>query len=355
MEENREEQTDQTWWSRARVLLFFLIGLAALDAVIVASRETWRRYDPDDYREKILGVRQHPHELVLIGGSPVAEGIEPAAFLGMDWAGQPVQSVYNLGLPGATTTEVWHSIKHGLRSKPRLVIYGITASDLNDNRQEPHGPWSLMNGSDLLDWLRIKKKSNEWVIRQFVQSRISWAWNLWFYRNGIRLWAADQVEQVWPGSFESAAADARHNLRYVADVRRPDGFAPLPKHQVSRLDEIKDLLALAANFRFLDGYRVGDHVAYLHRILDWADQNRVDLVLVDMPVSKPLEERFFAPAFATYREALANVERSRPVKVLRASRKATAIGDSDFADLIHLNASGTKKLSGWIRQQLTSP
>jgi hypothetical protein len=70
-----------------------------------------------------------------------------------------------------------------------------------------------------------------------------------------------------------------------------------------------------------------------------------------MPVSADLE-KMHAPAFALYRAALAEVERSRGVRVLRATRPAVGLGDDDFADPIHLNAAGAAKLSAWLRNEI---
>ncbi len=34
-------------------------------------------------------------------------------------------------------------------------MYGITASDINDARHEPHGPAALMTAGDWLRWVRL--------------------------------------------------------------------------------------------------------------------------------------------------------------------------------------------------------
>src|SRR5262249_44528944 len=83
-------------------------GAAAVDLAVFAQRAVWRAYAPDEYRERVHGCRRCPRDLVVVGGSPVAEGIEPAALVGLPWRGEPLERVYNLGLCGATTSEVWH-------------------------------------------------------------------------------------------------------------------------------------------------------------------------------------------------------------------------------------------------------
>src|SRR5579884_470217 len=127
-------------WGRYRVLLYFLVGLIALDLAVDAGRPVWRAYDPDEYRARLNNCRRRPHDLVLVGGSPVSEGIDPAPLRGLPWQGRPITHPYNFGLPGATTSEVWYAVEHGLTAPPRLLVYGVTASDLNESRDEPQGP-----------------------------------------------------------------------------------------------------------------------------------------------------------------------------------------------------------------------
>ena len=67
-----------------------------------------------------------------------------------------------------------------------------------------------------------------------------------------------------------------------------------------------------------------------------------------MPVTADLEAKY-AAAVAEFRTRLAEVESRRGVKVVRATRDAVGLGDGDFADLIHLNHIGAKKLSTWVR------
>src|SRR5262249_1201357 len=60
-----------------RVILFFLAGLLSLDILVHAARAIWNAYDPDDYLERLEGCRNRPHDLVLLGGSPMSEGVDP--------------------------------------------------------------------------------------------------------------------------------------------------------------------------------------------------------------------------------------------------------------------------------------
>jgi hypothetical protein len=335
-----------------RVAVYFLAGLAIVDILVARQSSLWEQYDPDDYMARVANCRRSPHDLLIIGGSPVSEGIDPAVLAGLHWQDRALVDAFNLGLPGGTTTEFWHAVRHGLAAPPRLIVYGITASDLNDGRQEPHGARVLIDPSDLFGWVRLKPSSAEWAVRHYANARLAGLWQLYRHRNAIRLWSAEQSEALWPGYCPDAAAEARANRTYAADLARGDGFAPNRSFLTRRLDLLKADGWRCDRFQFLEKYCVGEHLRYLHRLLDWADEHRVTVVLADMPVSADLETGPYAGAFTIYRRALSEMEAARRVRVVRGTRAAVGLGDEHFADLIHMNASGTARFSEWLREQL---
>jgi hypothetical protein len=337
-----------------RVVLYFLVGLVAIDLAVAAHRNLWRAYDPDEYRDRLRTCRRRPHDLVFVGGSPVAEGLDPAVLRGLSWRGRPLERPYNLGLPGGTTTEVWHAVEHGLVAPPRLLVYGVTASDLNDHRDEPEGPRQLMTWQDLPRWVRYRPEAAEWGPRHFLQERLSRSWQFSYYRRGIRLWAADLADRHGLAAFPGVAAEARRELARSAALARPDGYAPDAATQVRTLAGLKAHGSLGQPFGFLDHYRLGGHLRYLDHLLDWAAAHGVDVVLLDMPVSADLEEGLHPEEFARYHAALAELARQRGVPVLHAGRAEVGLDDSGFADLVHLNAAGAARLSAWLRRELTS-
>ncbi len=341
-------------WFRYRVLAYFVFGLAAVDLLVFLLRPVWQAYTPDDYRERVANCRRHPADLVVVGGSPVAEGVDPALLVGLPWHGRHLPRAFGLGLSGATTLEIRHAVRHALAaSPPQLLVYGITASDLNDSRLEPHGPRSLMDLADLRELAHDRPGVGSWAYRQVAREWLAHVWQLSCYRCGIRLWLVDHLDKFWPGLCPSAAAEARLGRYYHAALQHEDGFAPQPEWQAQRLDRLKAVNWPGKPFSYLDNYRLGENLADLHRLLDWAEARRVAVVLVDMPVTAELEEQRFPAVFARYRAALAEVGRSRGVPILSASRAAVELTDEDFADWIHLNAWGTARLSAWLRVQLT--
>src|SRR5262249_2663952 len=90
---------------RLRLVAYLLFGWLATDVLVAAHAAHWRASPPDDYRERVDGCRRAYRDLVVLGGSPVSEGIDPARIVGLNWRGRPLTNGYSLGLPGGTTTE----------------------------------------------------------------------------------------------------------------------------------------------------------------------------------------------------------------------------------------------------------
>ncbi len=337
---------------RLRLLLYFVLGLLLVDGVVRSQEDRWRRCDPDDYQFRLEGCQREHWDLVLVGSSVIAESADPAILRGLSWEGHPLDKVYNLGLPGATTSEVWHAVHHGLVHPPRVLVYGITASDLNGSRNEPHGPSTLMTWSDWPGWLQQRPDAAWWCTRHLVEEQLQQCWGLYRYRNGIRLWSALQLERCWPGTCPDAAAEARGGVQTTAALRRPDGYAPNPTFQTMRFDLRKASGWDGEPFQFLNNYSIGTHLNYLDRLIVWARDQQVRLVLVDMPVTDDLEGRRNPAEFRAYRQALRKRVASSGVSLLTAQRDRVGLTNADFADLIHLNKSGAARFSSWLRQEL---
>lgn len=337
---------------RYRAVLFFLAALVVLDVLVHQQRERWARYAPDDYGERLRRCRASAPDLIAVGGSPVTEGIDPALLVGTRIGGRRIVRPFNLGLLGATASEYWHAVKNGVRTPPAVLVYGATASDINDSRQEAHGAHSLMTWSDLADWVRHRPRSAEWVSRHFLVGRLSRCWQLYHHRRAILLWLAERVEDSWPGSFPDEAREARSQFACSVALRRPDGFAPNPGFRERHYDLFKACGGREARFAPLENYRVGEHLRQVYRLIDWCAERGVMFVVVDMPVSEDLSERLHPQVFAAYRRILDDLERRPGMRVLRGARVGAGLTDHDFSDLVHLNGCGADKFSRWLRTRL---
>jgi hypothetical protein len=336
-----------------RVVLYLFVGLVLLDRLVAAHARLWRSYAPRYYRERVEACRGGTWDLLLVGGSPTMGDVNADILAGVRCDGQPLEHVFNLGLPLATASEVYHAVQHGVRTPPKLLVYGITASDLNEDRVEPQGVCELMTLRETARWARERPEAATWCVRQVLQERLARAWKLYYYREGIRLWLADCLERRWPGICPGEAKEAHDGLGNCEALHTSRGLIPQqPVPPSLCLAHAKAEGGRLGDFLYLDHYRIAGYLRHLNRLLDWAERSHVRIVLVDMPVPADLESGAYAPAFATYRATLAQVARDRRVELLRPTREEIGLTDADFADWIHLNADGNIRFSAWLRRAL---
>lgn len=336
---------------RLRPLGWFILALIVIDVIVRLTHDTWERHSPDDYAERIDGCRARPRDFVLAGGSPVSEGLDPDLIAGVRWRGQELHDGYSIGLPGGTATDFYHAVTHACPTPPKLLVYGIACSDLNDSRNEPHGSSSLMTWADLSDCVETRPENAEWTIRTFLEGRLARSWAAYRYRHGMRMTAALVADAIVPGCCPVATSEARQNRNYSDALRTGRGYAPAEWFVDRHYDVIKATNAPQAPFPFLNRYKTGSHLKYLDKLLAWVAERDIGFVLVDMPTTVDLETQFPA-VVAEYRERLTEFERKHNLHILRATREAVGLTDADFADRIHLNRDGARKLSLWVRARL---
>lgn len=338
-------------WRPLRPVALVLAMLISIDLLVRMTSPMWEKHSPDDYAARVEGCRREPRDLIFLGGSPVSEGINPDVFQGLSWHEQVLENPYAIGLPGGTTSDFFHAIQTAGQIPPRVLVYGITASDLNDNRNEPHGPASLMTPWDVITWARQRPDARSWVIRTYLKEKLARSWSLYRHRHGIRMWATLQAEDMIGGLDPAVVQEARELRDYARALREGRGYAPAAGFVERRYDAVKAAGAPLPPFSFLNRYRTGSHLTYLHRLRDWCREHDVHLVLVDMPVTADLEQQY-PEAFAEYWSVLRTFEEETGTPVIRAHRDVVGIVEAGFADTIHLNGVGARVLSLWVRNQL---
>jgi hypothetical protein len=177
-------------------------------------------------------------------------------------------------------------------------------------------------------------------------------WQLFYYRNGIRLWAADMADKLWPGAFPQAVTEARKGLYQSEAWQNGHGYSAMPMSPGARLDLRKAAGTIETSFHFMDNYRIEGYRSYLDRLLRWAERHRVPILLVDMPVPADLEQRLYPREFVSYHQFLREVESSYQVPVVCDTRQAAGLTDADFCDLVHLNTDGNARFSAWLRRTI---
>lgn len=338
-----------------RVLVYLVLALCCLDRAIAANENLWRSYDPHFGRERIRYGRRGAWDLVVVGGSPAMAGIDAGDLANLSWHGRGLSRAYNLSIPLGTTADVFHAVEHGLPQPPALLVYGIAITDLNDARLEAMGPENLMDARDVLRWIRLRPGDAEWCLRHRICEQASRCWSLFHHREGIRLWAGDRMESLWPGFCPDAARQAAKGLENSEALRRCLDFHPCrPVPDRLRYDLKKAAGELPRRIGAMENYRIRLYLAYLDAIADWAELHGTALVLVDMPMPADLE-RLYPQAFAAYRSALAHFQRHRGVRLLTPQRADLGLTDADFDDMIHLNGDGTARFTTWLRNTLSDP
>jgi hypothetical protein len=256
-----------------------------------------------------------------------------------------------VGLSGGTTSDVYFGARKACPTPPRVLVYGITASDINDSRHEPHGPHSLMSVQDVLDWRRTRPDAAEWVTRHYLKGQLAQASGVYQYRHGIRMWAALHC-QDWCGDFDPEQLhEARRQAEYARALEQGSGYAPTEWFAHRAYSTMKAGGWVAPPFEYLARYRTGSHLKYLDRLIDWAHSAGTTVVLVDMPTTEDLEQRHPAQ-FEEYRRVVNRVAAEHGIPLICAERSRTGLTDDHFADLIHLNRPGAERFSGWLAPEL---
>jgi len=337
------------WW---RTFAKFVAGLVLLDFVVWCNRTTWEQHSPDDYAVRVEACAMERRDLVFVGGSPIAEGINPDHLGSIRWHGEVLSNVYSIGLSGGTTTDVFFGTKRACPVPPKVLVYGMTASDINDRRHEPHGVHSLMDWTDVRDWQRTRPEAAEWVLRHYARDRAGSLWQTYRYRHGLKMWLAKQADGAMPGFCPESRAEAERQIASSDALRTGRGYVPTPWFAGRQYDEMKAGGWQQPPFEYLANYATGSHLKYLDRLADWCCDNGVSLVLVDMPTTADLEARHPAE-FSEYRDRVRAFAMERRLPIVSANRESTGLNDAHFADLIHLNRAGADRLSAWIGSELT--
>ena len=339
-------------WRKLRPLLGLALAFGLLDCAVRWTAPVWERYSPDDYAARVEGCRREPRDFIVVGGSPVSEGFDPDAMTGLTWQGSPLANGYAVGLPGGTLTDVAIAVRHAAPIPPRLVIYGASATDVNDARNEPHGPYSLYATADVAEVWRTRPDARAWTVRRYAEGQCRRVSAIYRHRHGLKMAAADALESQSPGACPEAAKEANGLRDYADALRLGRGYAPAAWFADARYDLRKAASAPFAPFDFLDKYRTGSHWRYAAELHAWCTEHGVALVVVEMPVTADLEAKYPGPT-AEFR-ALLDTLPADGVPVLRARREALNLGDADFADTIHLNRAGAAKLSAWTRDAVNA-
>lgn len=338
-------------WPSLRPLGWLLLGFLGLELLVRLLKPVWQDYSPDDYALRVERCAQQPRDIVFTGGSPVSEGIDPAIVTPFKWRHQQLQNGFAVGLPGGTTTDVYYALQRACPIWPKVLLYGMAPSDLNDSRNEPHGPASLMTVADWYEAIQVRRDARTWLTKHFWQNCLAESSALWQSRYAWRMCAADWFATVFPGSCPEAQEEAQRQTDYATRLRTGNGYAPAQYFQNRAYSDMKAGGWVAPPFEYLAKYRTGSHLKYLSKLHERCQANNCELVILEMPLTKDLEDRHDSEV-RQFREVLRQLCSEKKIPRLVATRTATELDDRHFADLIHLNSAGAERLSRWLKSEL---
>ncbi|MFB3904380.1 MAG: hypothetical protein ACE15E_13095 [Acidobacteriota bacterium] len=280
-----------------------------------------------DYLKKFQAERGI--DVLFIGNSSVQAGISPAVFdtaLGAQAATR--ERSFNAAIEGLPPYGVRLFLEIFLRyTHPRAVVYGLTPQDLNSN-----SPWVEDVSTRIRDSVLAQAESRS-GIQGWLYSRLLRVSCLFRYRYLLH-------QLILRGG----RAESEPSVYF--DER---GFHPMPR----RLSELFPTrrTGLFNRAGVLNYSTEGAQLREIERIIEICAARRINLVLVNMPLSDHYYANFDRPAdYLAYMNALRQVAQAHalPVWDMEHVSPPDTLTDDDFADFNHLNQWGAARLSELI-------
>ncbi|NND01940.1 MAG: hypothetical protein HKN91_04065 [Acidimicrobiia bacterium] len=272
-------------------------------------------------------------DVVFIGSSIVNVGFDPAQFIEQSaWAG----SAYNASLIGSTPQlqERW-TVDVVLPSlQPKVIVVGVTSRSFNDNARNPAIAYNSYMKS---------------------QGRASWVGE------------ANPAERIAAAlARNSALARLKPRLRQPTALAAASGSA---QPEVTITDLGNERTRADDRYTFKQGYRQrirtralndfemgGIQVESLERLVAAAEDAGTTVVLVNMPVYEPDHMRLHPnnrEDFDAYLAVVAAFADAQAVGLLQPP--GTPWRRGLFADTLHVNGTGTERLTRWLARVLEPP
>ncbi|MFN4261520.1 MAG: hypothetical protein ACK4RK_19730 [Gemmataceae bacterium] len=347
----------KTWAARLlrlRVVVYLLLAFAGINGWVARHADQWRRHAPEFYRERLAYCRSQEWDAVIVGSSPAMCGIDADILAGARFQNQPLRRVCNAAMPLASASEIYHVVQHAMPTPPRLLIYGITITDLNGTRRVAQGPRYLMDARDVVRWIGERPQEMGWCLEKYSGERLLSLCPVLYHRKGIRGYLTQRAVACCPNVLASHAVTVQENLDNHAKLHTPRGLTESGPVQPSQRLPVRKAAGLPYQSAvFLERYDPQRLRNYLDHLVAAVQERGIPLVLVDMPLCADLEHNH-PHEFATYRSILADLELRHRVVILRPTRADVGLTDQDFCDEAHFNADGTARFSAWLKKTIES-
>jgi hypothetical protein len=312
----------------------------AVGAGLLPSPEPllWHRREVDVKLCQIQTLEAKGGTDVLFVGSSVAyTGVDPAAFddTFKSVTGQAIVS-YNAGLAAVPVSMVDRFVERVFlsRATPRAIILVVSPRDLNSNNPI---------GRDIVEEIESSAYGQALLGSGYksVLTRLLLDNSMLFrYRSTIMLTALNgfRIPADLPAAYDDPPFDDRG---YVASpVRLPNRLSESP-------GEVPGGDLAVASLRAFDP--AGENATGLERLMRFCQQEDIQLIVVNAPMTRYLAAGFEAPAadYQLYLDTITalTAEYQVPFWDLNHSPWRDAFTDDDFGDIFHLNEQGAQKLS----------
>jgi len=357
-----------------RMLPRVAIVLAALALIDVAVRclvppealLDFTHHEEAVYGVKLAQFKSAPTpDVVFLGSSRVRDGMVPevfSGFLSKEWK-RPAR-VYNLGLINAKAEEYLTIVRSHLPDPgPRLVVLGITGSEVVNVHDFQYASRFLWTLPDALDWLRRVPAAHFDVahVEHFLENELCRGWYVFGHRDALREMLLDTLVSRFgvPLPVAAGGTDNMGQNKKLRDyVLAADGYqAPPLTPQGSlarRIVEAPQLLKipereLEASPEMLEGARFTE----LREIAALLDARGSRLALVEMPVSPYLQERNPVLHGQVFRDRMEQLAQELGCVWVPMPPEETQLSNRTYGDVNHLTEVGAKRYTRLLFERLS--
>ena len=335
-------ETHQAQWRAARWLVYFALLLLVAELVLrvpavqaalpAPAPSLWHAPLVEDKVEYFRNfVASHDVDVLFIGNSTTQAGIDPAAF---DAERTPLGaggSSFNASIEGVPPSVNKEFLQMFLRSaKPKAVMIGLTAQDLNAN-----SPWAKDMDDRAGHSINLQAGARDSLMGNVLAFLLDNS-ELFRYRYVLH-------QMLLRGGAYPPHPDVYFDARGFHSIDRSlADFSPSERLQAQNRAGV------------LNYNPQGEQADALKEMIGAIRSHGAQAILVNLPLSDHYYANFDSPAdYQKYRDALQRTadDLAVPLWDMEALPEGNQFGDSEFGDLNHLNKVGAERLSTMLAQR----
>jgi hypothetical protein len=272
---------------------------------------------------------------------------------------------YNLSAPGQMPSDAYLTLKGMLAAanRPDIVIYGVAPRDFIDS--------SLSNPTDTEPFRFLNRlvSTDECAGGLFRDPLGKLQWfidrNLYFAHYSLDMQLANEemqrkmLDKVAPVPYPAHAYTywQRASLlpRYKAGEIHPNAISTHPVTPSQAVESFRDNTA-----EYIERYNKPDLQTYrtqfyfLARLAQLCRKERIELVIVNMPITKQNISILKPEKYLDYIVALRNFAQMQGMRACWDLNDFTVYNQGDYHDFVHLNAFGGAKFFDYLTERLSA-